>query len=95
MIKVIVAGAAGRMGSRLIALIKESSDLALAGAIEGKGHPALGLDAGETAGVGKMSVLITDDLPGLLDRAEVVIDFWRPKRRWGISAQSPNVDGRW
>jgi 4-hydroxy-tetrahydrodipicolinate reductase len=83
MIKVIVAGAAGRMGSRLIALIKESSALALAGASEGKGHPALGLDAGETAGVGKMGVLITDDLPGLLDRAEVVIDFSAPEATLG------------
>ena len=39
MINAIVAGAAGRMGSRLIALIKESGTLALAGASEGKGHP--------------------------------------------------------
>jgi 4-hydroxy-tetrahydrodipicolinate reductase len=83
MINVIVAGAAGRMGSRLIALAKESSALALAGAIEGKGHPALGLDAGETAGVGKMGVLITNDLLGQLDRAEVVIDFSAPEATLG------------
>src|SRR6185503_11587994 len=83
MINVIVAGAAGRMGSRLIALAKESSVLGLAGAIEGKGHPALGLDAGETAGVGKMGVLITNDLLGQLDRAEVVIDFSAPEATLG------------
>ena len=79
MINVIVAGAAGRMGSRLIALIKESTALTLAGALEGKGHSALAADAGEGAGVGKMGVPVTDDLPALLKRGEVVIDFSAPE----------------
>jgi 4-hydroxy-tetrahydrodipicolinate reductase len=79
MINVIVAGAAGRMGSRLIALIKESTALTLAGALEGKGHSALAADAGEAAGVGKMGVPVTDDLPALLKRGEVVIDFSAPE----------------
>ena len=79
MINVIVAGAAGRMGSRLIALIKESAALTLAGALEGKGHSALAADAGEAAGVGKMGVPVTDDLPALLKRGEVVIDFSAPE----------------
>lgn len=78
MIKVIVAGAAGRMGSRLVALIKDSTALTLAGAIEGKGHHALGEDAGETAGCGRAGIPITDDLPALLERGEVVIDFSTP-----------------
>jgi len=79
MINVIVAGAAGRMGSRLVALIKESTALQLAGAIEGKGHHALGQDAGETAGCGKAGVPITDNLSALLVRGEVVIDFSAPE----------------
>ena len=83
MIKVVVAGAAGRMGSRLVALIKDSAALALAGAIEGKGHHALGKDAGEAAGVGKMGVPITDGLSALLDRGEVVIDFSAPEATLG------------
>jgi 4-hydroxy-tetrahydrodipicolinate reductase len=79
MIKVIVAGAAGRMGSRLVALIKEATALTLAGALEGKGHPALSEDAGEAAGVGKIGVPITDNLALLLERGEVVIDFSAPE----------------
>jgi len=78
MIKVIVAGAAGRMGSRLVALIKDSTALTLTGAIEGKGHHALGEDAGEVAGCGRADVPITDDLSFLLERGEVVIDFSTP-----------------
>jgi 4-hydroxy-tetrahydrodipicolinate reductase len=79
MIKVIVAGAAGRMGSRLVALMKESTALSLAGAIEGKGHRALGQDAGEAAGAGKIGISITDDLRPLLERGEVVVDFSAPE----------------
>ncbi|MBA5868134.1 MAG: 4-hydroxy-tetrahydrodipicolinate reductase [Nitrospira sp. CR1.3] len=79
MIKVIVAGAAGRMGCRLIALIQESTALTLAGAVEGKGHHALGEDAGEIAGCGRTGVRISDDLSALLERGEVVIDFSAPE----------------
>ena len=79
MINVIVAGAAGRMGCRLVALIKDSTVLTLAGATEGKGHHAVGDDAGETAGCGRAGIPITDDLAALLDRGEVVVDFSAPE----------------
>lgn len=79
MINVVVAGAAGRMGCRLVALIRDSTVLTLSGAIEGKGHRALGKDAGETAGCGHAGVPITDDFTALLDRGEVVIDFSAPE----------------
>src|SRR3989454_12237731 len=52
MIKVIVAGAAGRMGARLVSLLKESAALTLVGAVESKGHLTVGEDAGEVAGGG-------------------------------------------
>ncbi|HEX5544572.1 MAG TPA: 4-hydroxy-tetrahydrodipicolinate reductase, partial [Nitrospira sp.] len=58
MITVIVAGAAGRMGCRLVSLIRDSTALTLIGAVEGKGHPMLGKDAGETAGSGRADLLI-------------------------------------
>lgn len=79
MTKVIVAGAAGRMGCRLVALIKDSPFLTLAGAIEGEGHLSVGDDAGETAGCGRAGVPITEDLAALLDRGEVVVDFSAPE----------------
>jgi 4-hydroxy-tetrahydrodipicolinate reductase len=84
MTKVIVSGAAGRMGSRLVALIKDSSALTLAGAIEGKAHQAIGQDAGEAAGTGRIGLPITDDLSALLKRGgEVVIDFSTPEATLG------------
>lgn len=75
MTRVIVTGAAGRMGSRIIGLlggllapVSQWADLTLAGATERKGHPKIGQDAGEVAGVGRLGVTITDD-PGALLRA--------------------------
>ncbi len=79
MINVIVAGAAGRMGCRLVALIRDSTILTLSGAIEGKGHRSLGCDAGETAGCGHAGIPITDDFVALLEKGEVVIDFSSPE----------------
>ena len=55
------------MGCRLISLVKSSDSLTLAGAVEGKGHPSIGQDAGEVAGCGKIGVKIADDLSALLD----------------------------
>jgi 4-hydroxy-tetrahydrodipicolinate reductase len=79
MIKVVVAGAAGRMGCRLVALTKDSTALTLIGALEGKGHHAVGDDAGDIAGSGHANVPITDNLSALMDRGEVVVDFSSPE----------------
>jgi 4-hydroxy-tetrahydrodipicolinate reductase len=78
MVKVIVAGAAGRMGGRLVSLLKESAALALAAAVESKGHVSVREDAGEVAGCGHVGVPIGDDLSAVMDQGEVVIDFSTP-----------------
>ncbi len=79
MIKVVVAGAAGRMGCRLVALTRDSTALTLTGALESSGHHAIGDDAGEIAGAGRAGIPITDDLGVLMERGEVVIDFTAPE----------------
>lgn len=78
MIKVIITGAAGRMGGRLVSLLKESAALTLSGAVESKGHVSVGEDAGEVAGCGPTGVVIQDDLSAVMDRGEVVVDFSTP-----------------
>lgn len=79
MIKVIIAGAAGRMGARLVALIEESAALTLVGAVEKKGHVAVGEDAGMLAGCSANLVTIGDDLSACIDRGDVVIEFSSPQ----------------
>ena len=73
--KVIVTGAAGRMGRRLVANIAEAEDMTLAGATERPGSEFLGLDAGRVAGTAEQNVKITDSLKGIIDNADVIIDF--------------------
>lgn len=92
MIQVIIAGAGGRMGCRLTSLVKESTFLTLSGAVESKGHRAVGEDAGEIAACGRMGIPISDDLTGLMENGEVVIDFSVPSAtldpNWTEGAQS-------
>ena len=66
------------MGGRLVSLVKESSGLQLVGALERKGHPAVGSDAGEVAGCGRAGVVVTDNLAALAERADVLIEFTAP-----------------
>jgi 4-hydroxy-tetrahydrodipicolinate reductase len=75
MANLIVAGAAGRMGRRLVALIAADSTHRLAGALEAPDSPALGQDAGELAGVGRLGVVITDDFNALVRPDTVTLDF--------------------
>lgn len=79
MIRLIVAGAAGKMGSRIAALTKDYSDLKLTGAFERKGHEAIGKDAGEIIGVGKTDIMLSDELNKIIDNADVVISFTTPE----------------
>jgi 4-hydroxy-tetrahydrodipicolinate reductase len=77
-VSVIVAGAAGRMGSRVVACLREAPELRLVGALEATGHPAAGRDAGEVAGVGAMGVPIASD-SAIIDRGRVLIEFSAPE----------------
>src|ERR1700751_5230126 len=72
MTSLAITGAAGRMGTRLIALAKQAGDFQIVGAIERPDHDAQAKDAGELAGVGKIGVPITFDLR---PTPQVLIDF--------------------
>ena len=76
---VAITGAGGRMGKTLIEAIVAAEDLRLGAAFEMTGAPALGADAGEVAGAGRLDVAVTDDLEGGLAAADVVIDFTVPE----------------
>jgi 4-hydroxy-tetrahydrodipicolinate reductase len=79
MADVVVAGAAGRMGSRLVTLLQQESELRLVGALEAPGHAALGRDAGETAGVGRIGIPIGADTDALLGKDRILIEFSVPE----------------
>ena len=77
MVSVIVIGAPGKMGRRIIDLIRTEPGLRLRGALAHAAHPALGQDVGELAGVGPMRISLEDDLAKILPNADVIIDFSR------------------
>jgi len=75
MARLIVAGAAGRMGRMLTSLIVQQPSHTLAGAVEAKGVKAVGSDAGEIAGVGPLGVRIGDDYAAVAAPDTVTLDF--------------------
>jgi 4-hydroxy-tetrahydrodipicolinate reductase len=79
MADVVVAGAAGRMGSRLVALLQPESELRLVAALEAPGHAALGRDAGESAGVGRHGIPIGADVDAALGTDRILIEFSVPE----------------
>lgn len=71
MTKVIVCGIAGKMGSRIADLIRQTPGLQLSGATEAPGSFAIGTTLPE-------GHLIVDDLAKCIERGDVVIDFTSP-----------------
>jgi 4-hydroxy-tetrahydrodipicolinate reductase len=79
--RIVIHGAAGRMGQRLVALAAGDDHWEVVGALESESHPQLGKDAGEIAGVGPLELLLTSSLP----EADVVIDFSVPEATVAIA----------
>jgi len=75
MTKVIVAGAAGRMGRRITYMIDQHPELTLVGGFEQEGNPEIGKDLGELAGIGKLGVNLSAGLAGIIEQGDVIIDF--------------------
>lgn len=76
--KLVVVGAAGRMGQALIRIIAATSGVKLHAAIEREGSAFIGKDAGEIAGAGALGVAITSDPLEAFLHAEGVLDFTSP-----------------
>jgi 4-hydroxy-tetrahydrodipicolinate reductase len=76
--RLIVSGAAGRMGRALVAAVRETEGLEVSGALERPGSDAIGRDVGELAGVGPLGVMVADDPLPLMAAADGVLDFTSP-----------------
>jgi 4-hydroxy-tetrahydrodipicolinate reductase len=76
--RLVVAGAAGRMGRMLVQAIHETPGAILAGALEREGSIAIGQDAGLLAGAGTLGVPITADPLAAMAQADGLIDFSSP-----------------
>src|SRR5207302_4524164 len=76
--RLIVAGAGGRMGRTLVKAIADTDGVVLAGAVDAEGSAVIGRDAGELAGLGANGVEVEVDPAPLLAKADALIDFTIP-----------------
>ena len=76
--RLVVAGAAGRMGRAVIRAIAESDGVTLAGALDSASSPESGRDAGEVAGIGRNGFTVGADAGAVLGSADGVVDFTVP-----------------
>ncbi len=76
--RLIVAGAGGRMGRALVRVISETPGAVLAGALEAPGSDLLGKDSGVLAGLPANDVKLSADLWELSANADGILDFTVP-----------------
>jgi 4-hydroxy-tetrahydrodipicolinate reductase len=76
---IAIAGAAGRMGRRLIEACFNEPNTDLTAAFERPDSTLIGSDAGELAGMSRLDVSIVDQLDTIINDFDVLIDFTTPQ----------------
>jgi 4-hydroxy-tetrahydrodipicolinate reductase len=84
-LRIVVAGAAGRMGRTVLRAIFEAGDCTLAGALVRSDSPEVGKDAG-LMGAAVPGVLLTDDAEAVLQTADALVDFSTAQRSAELAA---------
>jgi len=74
--KLLIVGAAGRMGRLILSLAAQDENFRIVGAVERTAHPDTGKDAGVLAGVESIGIEIAAEYPS---GADAVIDFSQPE----------------
>ncbi len=78
-VKIAVAGACGRMGRAILAVCQANPKIRIVGAWEREGHPSLGQDAGQAAGLKSLGFKLTAKALAAVAEADAVIDFSTPE----------------
>jgi 4-hydroxy-tetrahydrodipicolinate reductase len=98
MVTAIIAGAAGRMGGRIIHAIQQTEGISLGAAFERPDHPAVGRDVGEVAGLPSLGVRVAAGLASVIGAGDVLVDFTHHDATMGhlhqaAAARKPMVIG--
>lgn len=78
MIRLAVAGAAGKMGKTILALAARDSEFKIVGGLEHAKCPDLGKSLGQVLGLEGLKVPVTSDIQAVLKHSDVLIDFTHP-----------------
>lgn len=76
--RLIVAGAGGRMGRALVRAIADTEGAVLVGALEAPGSDLIGKDAGMLAGLPANGIKLSGDLWAMSEQADGILDFTVP-----------------
>ena len=79
MTRVIICGAAGRMGRELLSEFLNDAAVHVVGAVEHPGSKFLGQDAGLLIGSESAGVDVSSDLAAIIGDADTIVDFTNPK----------------
>lgn len=79
MIKVVVCGGCGKMGSSIARLIHQNKNMRLTGIIESPTHPEISKDWGIAVGLGKTEIFIKDNLEEIIQETDQVVEFTNPE----------------
>lgn len=79
MVRVVVTGCSGRMGSSIVRFVRDADEMEIVAATDRPGSASIGLDVGLASRLGPLEAQVFDDLApalaSLKQRPDVVIDF--------------------
>lgn len=78
-LQIVVCGAGGRMGARVINAIQHIPEVELAAGVERAGHPILDKGLGQYLGLPELASPVVSDLDEVIGKADVIIDFTAPE----------------
>ncbi len=89
-LKIVVAGASGKMGTAVLKLLDGylSDDIDVVGALVRSGNPAVGKTISDMAGVESNIVRVTSDIDDALARANCIIDFSNPANSVALAQEA-------
>jgi 4-hydroxy-tetrahydrodipicolinate reductase len=86
--RLVVAGAGGRMGRTLIKAIADMPGVTLAGALDHAGSPIIGQDSGLLAGLEPNGIPVAAEPEALLRQADGIVDFTVPAATVALAARA-------
>ncbi|NOH52410.1 4-hydroxy-tetrahydrodipicolinate reductase [Vibrio coralliilyticus] len=78
MVRIAIAGAAGRMGRNLVKATYLNQQAQVGAGSERPESSLVGVDIGELCGEGKFDIVLTDDLAKDIENFDVIVDFTAP-----------------
>ncbi|MFA0077183.1 4-hydroxy-tetrahydrodipicolinate reductase [Vibrio artabrorum] len=77
-VRIAIAGAAGRMGRNLVKAAHHNSEASVGAGSERPESSLVGVDVGELCGEGRFDVVLVDDLSKAIEEFDVIVDFTAP-----------------